>query len=301
MPTVCSAVLAPLTARVSLLTPTAASTARGIAAPVPKGAPFGSVTPQMPLHMAKGGRRGPPPHLDSKTGVGGIPSERASPQAVPDYGDSPLTKKHAALPTMSAPSSPVPSPRAPPPPMLSTEPSEESDLGPFSMENATEAGGVEDNESITAALRSKPLEEVRLFNGLARSLEVFQEPLSVLVARYHEAYFPQDPTQEDVLAEFGVVGGELPNRDPAQTAALRDTLIRYDKPHHLFEWEYLGSLIEEVVQLNAKYLPCFPFTDPAFSKQLFCLGLEPLSRIAYAVVAVQQIREALTIFLGKDP
>jgi hypothetical protein len=84
-------------------------------------------------------------------------------------------------------------------------------------------------------------------------------------------------------------------------ATLRDALIRYDKPHCLFEWDYLGSLIEEVVQLNAKYLPCFPFTDPAFSKQFFCLGLEPLSRIAYAVVAVQQILEALTIFLGKDP
>jgi hypothetical protein len=89
--------------------------------------------------------------------------------------------------------------------------------------------------------------------------------------------------------------------DPAQTAALQDALIRYDKPHRLFEWDYLGALIEEVVQLNAKYLLCFPFTDTTFSKQFFCLGLEPLSRIAYAVVAVQQILEALTIFLGKDP
>jgi hypothetical protein len=107
--------------------------------------------------------------------------------------------------------------------------------------------------------------------------------------------------QEDVLAKFGAVGGELPNRDPCQTAALQDTVICYDKPHRLFKWEYLGSLIEEVVQLDAKYLPCFPFTDPAFSKQFFCLGLEPLSCIAYAVVAVQQILEALMIFLGKDP
>jgi hypothetical protein len=121
------------------------------------------------------------------------------------------------------------------------------------------------------------------------------------VARYHEAYFPQDPTQEDVLAEFGAVGGELPNTDPAQTAALRDALICYDKLHRLFEWEYLGVLIEEVVHFDAKYLPCFPFTDPAFSKQFFCLGVEPLSRIAYAVIVVQQILEALTISLGKDP
>jgi hypothetical protein len=170
--------------------------------------------------------------------------------------------------------------------MSSTEPSEESDLGPFSTENVTEAGGMEDNESITAAFRSRPPGEVRLFTGLAQSLEVFREPLPVSVARYHKAYFPQDPMQEDVLTEFGAVGGELPNRDPCQTAALQDTVICYDKPHRLFKWEYLGSLIEEVVQLDAKYLPCFPFTDPAFSKQFFCLGLEPLSCIAYAVVAV---------------
>jgi hypothetical protein len=160
---------------------------------------------------------------------------------------------------------------------------------------------MEDNESITAAFRFKQPEEVRIFTGLAQSLEVFREPLPASVARYHGAYFPQDPTQEDVLAEFGAIGGDLPNTDPAQTAALRDALIRYDKPHRQFEWEYLGSLIEEVVGFDAKYLPCFPFTDPAFSNQFFCLGLEPLSRIAYAVVAVQQILEALTIFLGKDP
>jgi hypothetical protein len=185
--------------------------------------------------------------------------------------------------------------------MSSTEPSEESALGPFSTENVTQAGGVEDNESITAAFQFRQPGEVRIFTGLAQSLEVFREPLPASVARYHEAYILKDPTQEDVLVEFGAVSGELPNTDPAQTAALRVALIRYDKPHCLFKWEYLGSLIEEVVQLNAKYLPCFPFTNPAFSKQLFCLGLEPLSHIAYAVIAVQQILEALTIFLGKDP
>jgi hypothetical protein len=57
--------------------------------------------------------------------------------------------------------------------MSSTEPSEESDLGPFSTENVTEAGGVEDNESITAVFRFKQPEEVRIFTGLAQSIEVF--------------------------------------------------------------------------------------------------------------------------------
>jgi hypothetical protein len=78
-------------------------------------------------------------------------------------------------------------------------------------------------------------------------------------------------------------------------------LIHYYKPHPQFEWEYLGSLIEEVVQFDAKTIPCFPFTDPAFSNQFFCLDLDHLSQVAHAVVVVQQILEALTIFLGKDP
>jgi hypothetical protein len=155
MPAARSSVLAPLPARVGLMTPTAASAAKGVVAPVPKGPPFGSATPRMPSHMTEGGRREHPPHLNPKPGVGGTPSERASPQAAPDYRPSPPMNKHAALPRMSAPSSPVPSPRDPPPHLSSTEPSEESDLGPFSTENVTEAGGVEDNESITAAFRFK--------------------------------------------------------------------------------------------------------------------------------------------------
>jgi hypothetical protein len=63
----------------------------------------------------------------------------------------------------------------------------------------------------------------------------------------------------------------------------------------------LGQLIQEVVQLDAENVPCFGFTDPTLSKQFFCLALEPLSRTAHTVVAVQKILEALMIFLGKDP
>jgi hypothetical protein len=54
------------------------------------------------------------------------------------------------------------------------------------------------------------------------------------VARYHEAYFPEDPEQEDSLTEFGAIGREIPKVDPAKTAALWDALIRYDKPHRQF-------------------------------------------------------------------
>jgi hypothetical protein len=36
-------------------------------------------------------------------------------------------------------------------------------------------------------------------------------------------------------------------------------------------------------------------------KQFFCVALEPLSCTVHVVVAVQQILEALTISLGKEP
>jgi hypothetical protein len=115
----------------------------------------------------------------------------------------------------------------------SIEPSEESDLRPFSTGNETESGGIGNNESITTVLRFTEHSETRVFSGLARSLEVYREPLMTLVARYHESYFPEDPNGEDPLAEFGAVGGEILNFDPARAAALRDALIHYDKPHRM--------------------------------------------------------------------
>jgi hypothetical protein len=102
----------------------------------------------------------------------------------------------------------------------SSEPSEESNLGPFSTGNETEPGGVRKNESITMALRFTEHSKTRVFSGLARSLEVFREPLMTSVVRYHESCFPEDPNGEDPLAEFGAVGGEIPNCDPARAAVL---------------------------------------------------------------------------------
>jgi hypothetical protein len=102
----------------------------------------------------------------------------------------------------------------------STEPSEESDLNPFSTENVTEVGGMGDNESITAAFKAKSPYEVRIFNGLAQSIAVYRELLMTSVAHYHVVCFLEDPTQEDPLAEFSAVGRELANVDPTKTAAL---------------------------------------------------------------------------------
>ncbi|KAJ7308640.1 hypothetical protein DFH08DRAFT_823926 [Mycena albidolilacea] len=166
-----SSVLAPLAARLGLRTPTAASIAKGVAAPAPKQAPLGGIA------------RGPPPRSNSTLGTEeGRPASAAS-VAAPGYDLPSLAGDNAALPGMSAS-----------PPLASfsgnaqhssTEPSEESDLGPYSTGNETEPGGVGNNESITTALRFTEHSEDRVFSGLACSLEVFREPLMTSVARYH--------------------------------------------------------------------------------------------------------------------
>ncbi|KAJ7300516.1 hypothetical protein DFH08DRAFT_828404 [Mycena albidolilacea] len=140
-----SSVLAPLAARLGLHTPTAASIAKGVAAPAPKQAPFGGINPRMPSHMTEEGRRGPPPRSKSVLGTEeGRPVSAAS-VAAPGYDLSSPAGDNTALPRMSAS-----------PPLVSfsgnaqhssTEPSEESDLGPFSTGNETEPGGVGNNES----------------------------------------------------------------------------------------------------------------------------------------------------------
>jgi hypothetical protein len=57
--------------------------------------------------------------------------------------------------------------------MSSTEPLEESDLGPFITGNGTKVEGEEEGESITATLKSKSSSEIRVFCGLGQSIEVY--------------------------------------------------------------------------------------------------------------------------------
>jgi hypothetical protein len=180
-----SLVLAPLAARVGLQTPTAASAAKGAAAPASKHAPFGGANPCMPSHMTEGGRRGPLPRHDIILGADQIHPECTTPVAAPGM-ELPLPAgETTALPRMST--SPPPAPLPESAQHSSTEPSEESDLSPFRAGNKTELGGIEDNTSITAALRASVQSETRIFSGLARTVEVFREPLMTLVACYHEA------------------------------------------------------------------------------------------------------------------
>ncbi|KAJ7310663.1 hypothetical protein DFH08DRAFT_974347 [Mycena albidolilacea] len=124
-----SSVLAPLAARVGLQNPTAASVAKGAAAPASKHVPFDGVNLRMPSHMTNGGKRRPPPCHDSMLGTEETRPECVAPVAAPGKGLPLLAGETTALPGMSV---------SPPLALLpenaqhsSTEPSEESDLGPF--------------------------------------------------------------------------------------------------------------------------------------------------------------------------
>jgi hypothetical protein len=151
--------------------------------------------------MSEEGKRGLLPRCDPTLGTEETRPESAAFVAAQGRDLPSPVEDTAALPGMSAS-----------PPLVlfsenaqhsSTEPSEESDLGPFSTGNEMELGGIGNNESITAALKFAEHSETRIFSGLARSLEVFREPLMTSVVRYHEACFPEDPSGEDPLAEFG--------------------------------------------------------------------------------------------------
>jgi hypothetical protein len=62
--------------------------------------------------------------------------------------------------------------------------------------------------------------ETKIFNGAGRSIKVYKEVFITSVACYHDIGYPEDPTQEDPLAEFGAVNRELPDRDPACRAGV---------------------------------------------------------------------------------
>ncbi|KAJ7352112.1 hypothetical protein DFH08DRAFT_805393 [Mycena albidolilacea] len=142
-----SSVLAPLAARLGLHTPTAASISKGAAAPAPKLAPFGDANPRVPSHMFEEGRRGLLPCRDSMWGTEGNRLESATSVAALGTDLPYPVEDTAALPGMSASPPLVPLPENPQ--QSSTEPSEESDLGPFS----------------TGALRDQNLQRIGAFLG----------------------------------------------------------------------------------------------------------------------------------------
>jgi hypothetical protein len=129
---------------------------------------------------------------------------------------------------------------------------------------------------------------------------LFQEELAESVMRHCIPYDPLSNSQEDPLLEYGAIGGELPGFDPTASVVLRDALIRYDSPHRNLDFEHLGALVEEVLSYDAAAAGLVPSADPETQKHFYCLNLQMLSRVAHAVVALQQIMDAQAQFLDSS-
>ncbi|KAK7016655.1 hypothetical protein R3P38DRAFT_2541833 [Favolaschia claudopus] len=270
--------------------PTTASAARSVLAPPPRPPAFGSAEPRMPSHMKETGRRGPAPiNLNIES-------------------DSPTSFENVSTPVdetahsrSSAQGSVDRSNRS------STRSSRSRSSGAISYAPPTPSGkGDGKSESITAALaRRHPepteveMEYPRLLQGPGKTIDIYEEPLEASVRRYHGSWDLSDGT-EDPLAIFGAEGGELPGIDPARTLALRDAVIRYAKKHRSFEDELPGTIVT-VLKIDAGAVGLRTLEEEETQKRIYSLGLEELAKAAHAVLAVQQILEALTVFLQKDP
>ncbi|KAJ7878922.1 hypothetical protein B0H13DRAFT_2346314 [Mycena leptocephala] len=166
-----------------------------------------------------------------------------------------------------------------------------------------------ENESVTASLALRSARQAaygdvapeRFFTRVGRSIELFKESIDAAVQRYHGAYDPYSSSQEDPLLPYRAIHGEIPDMDPASSLALRDAVMRYEYPSRNFEWSRLSDLVEGVVQLDAAKVTLMPTADPETEERYYSLNLASLSLVGHAVVAMQQILQALTIFLRRDP
>ncbi|KAJ7082504.1 hypothetical protein C8R44DRAFT_540424, partial [Mycena epipterygia] len=103
----------------------------------------------------------------------------------------------------------------------------------------------------------------------------------------------------DPLLYYGAVDGIVPGKDDATSMSLQDTVIRYQHPHRNFLWTRLSEAITSIVEMDAGTIEIVAVTDPVLQDLLYNLNLHALTTVAHAVFAVQQILEALTIFLEK--
>ncbi|KAJ7101568.1 hypothetical protein B0H15DRAFT_745838, partial [Mycena belliarum] len=103
----------------------------------------------------------------------------------------------------------------------------------------------------------------------------------------------------DPLAFYGAVGGELPSISLEETEILRDAVIRYQHQHRQFLWDRLSHLIAKIEGYDAEQVVLISRIDPLTQAESFNLSLAVLAEVANAVVAVQQILDALHTFLRK--
>ncbi|KAJ7233608.1 hypothetical protein B0H12DRAFT_1239294 [Mycena haematopus] len=284
-----------------LTTPTAASAARSVHAPVPAPAPFGSLAPHLPSHMAGAGRVHRPVTMteeaETTVTLSPSPSIRSLPHSPP--GPSLSAPNTTASASGSRNETPLSKPTI----------SEESDASSRSSSREEGDRTAEEpptmGESITAAFsrpqEQSPLQDApRFFEGFSRSIDLYQESLYEAVERYHGAY-DASSSEDDPLTEYGAEHGVIPQQDHAACLALRDALIRYRKPHRSFAWNNLSDLIKEVESFPADTVRLIPTVDSVTLAKRWSLNLLQLSSVAHAVVGIQQILDALTIFLRKDP
>ncbi|KAJ7863879.1 hypothetical protein B0H13DRAFT_1899408 [Mycena leptocephala] len=305
----------------TLLAPTAASKARHINMPSPVPKPLSRDASRKPSVPGKGKAR------------------KVTVEEVPDV-DDPVSAP-AQMSAFKANTGPVAGPSkqtsglsrdASPsksPPVVNNSPRPATDsarlLKPSSMESSlaalTSEGAKEgtsaitrelpphlESESVTVALslhaRSESEERERypkFFKGIGAVIDLYREPLYSSVERYHDVFELGDPTQDDLLLYYGAVDGLLPGADVEKSRALRDTIIRYQSPHRKFLWRDLSDTINQVYALSAEELELVSRIDQADQRTYFSLDLGNLELVAQTVVAVQQILDALSEFLGRRP
>ncbi|KAK7013459.1 hypothetical protein R3P38DRAFT_2546125 [Favolaschia claudopus] len=289
--------------------PTTASAARSVLAPQPRPPAFGSSEPRLPSHMRNAGQRGPAPvnlNVDSSPtsfehisapadDMASIPSPAG--EIAPSSCPSHIHLLSAVVRTANSDGGGKRSGQS------NSSSRNSIDRSNRSSTRSSDAGP---NESITVALaRKSPTTQKSeqeypcLLQGPGVSIDVYEEPICASVQHYHGAWDPNDGT-EDPLAVFGAEGGELPGIDPARTLALRDAVIRYAKKHRFFEG-VLPDTIASVLNIDAAAVGLRTIEEAGTLKKIYSLGLDELGQTAHAALAVQQILEALTVFLDKGP
>ncbi|KAJ7190838.1 hypothetical protein GGX14DRAFT_579529 [Mycena pura] len=162
------------------------------------------------------------------------------------------------------------------------------------------------DDSVSTALLCRPAQGTdedypKFFDGPGRAIDLFREPLCAAIECFYIPFDPSDSSQEDPLIFFGAVDGELSGRDSTETNMLRDAIIRYQHQPRNFLWERLSDAVQLVARIDANSTKLNLTVDPASDECYYCLNLHELALVAHVVVAVQQILEALTIFLGRRP
>ncbi|KAK7059540.1 hypothetical protein R3P38DRAFT_2758961 [Favolaschia claudopus] len=293
--------------------PTTASAARSVLAPQPRPPAFGSSEPRLPSHMRKAGQRGPAPvnlNVDSESPTSfeniSTPAddEAANPplgaEAAPPHRPSHLHLLSAVVRTANSDGGGSRSVHSRSSVDHSNRSSTRSSAAAsYTPQRPPLSKGTGPNESITVALARKTSRSILVSSKDQASLSTSTMNRYTRRSNVTTEAGTSDGT-EDPLAVFGAEGGELPGIDSGRTLALRDAVIRYAKKHRFFEG-VLPDTIASVLKIDAAAVGLRSMEEPDTSKKIYSLGLDELGQTAHAALAVQQILEALTIFLDKDP